>query len=414
MNRSFSQRCRFSREVVRSTCSLRYLLVVLLVCAPHSANAIDEADSFALLVETLETAQSEPNICRSLMRGMLSGLEGRRNVTPPLGWEALSKKLGQSEDANVRDLSMKLSQIFGDRGATLRSIEILKDRTANESQRRSAMRSLLDQQSKEASVVFEALLDEPAFTLDAIRGYATIADASAPSILLGRYERFSPELRRSVIETLASRKDYAEELLEAIKQKKVAREDIPAHIARSLNGILGNRFVEVFGDVRPMAIDREQTIAKYKALITTESLAIADASRGRALFQKTCAACHLLYGEGGKVGPDLTGSNRANLDYILLNSVDPSYDVPDGYKTVQILTVEGRVLNGVLAEEDAIRVVLKTAEQPRVVVAKDDIESRMVSPKSMMPDGQLDQLKSGEVVDLIKYLRTTEQVEIAK
>jgi len=393
---------------------LRYLLLILLVCAPQSVNALDEADSFALLVETIKTVQTDPNSCRSLMRGMLSGLEGRRNVTPPLGWGTLSKKLGQSEDANVRDLSMKLSQIFGDREATLRSIAILKDRSADESQRRSALRSLLDQQSKEASLVFESLLDEPAFTLDAIRGYATIADASAPSILLSRYEQFSPELRRSVVETLASRKDYAEALLEAIKQKKVAREDIPVHIARSLNGILGNRFVEVFGDIRPMAIDREQTIAKYKAMITTESLASADASRGRALFQKTCAACHLLYGEGGKVGPDLTGSNRANLDYILLNSVDPSYDVPDGYKTVQILTVEGRVVNGVLAEEDAVRVVLKTPEQPRVVIAKDDIESRAISPKSIMPDGQLDQMKSGEVVDLIKYLRTTEQVEIAK
>jgi len=393
---------------------LRYLFFSLLVSAPHVASAVDEADSFALLIETLNAVQSEPSTCSSLMRGMLSGLEGRRNVTPPLGWGTLSKKLGQSEDANVRDLSIKLSQIFGDREAIQQSIALLKDRSADESQRRSALRSLLDQQSKEASLVFESLLDEPAFTLDAIRGYATIADASAPSILLSRYEQFSPELRRSVVETLASRKDYAEALLEAIKQKKVAREDIPVHIARSLNGILGNRFVEVFGDIRPMAIDREQTIAKYKAMITTESLASADASRGRALFQKTCAACHLLYGEGGKVGPDLTGSNRANLDYILLNSVDPSYDVPDGYKTVQILTVEGRLVNGVLAEEDAVRVVLKTPEQPRVVIAKDDIESRAISPKSIMPDGQLDQMKSGAVVDLIKYLRTTEQVEIAK
>ena len=414
MKSSLSRCPRARRNKIHVMRPLRYLFFSLLVGAPHVASAINEADSFALLIETLNAVQSEPSTCSSLMRGMLSGLEGRRNVTPPLGWGTLSKKLGQSEDGNVRDLSMKLSQIFGDREAIQQSIALLKDRSADESQRRSALRSLLDQQSKEASLVFESLLDEPAFTLDAIRGYATIADASAPSILLSRYEQFSPELRRSVVETLASRKDYAEALLEAIKQKKVAREDIPVHIARSLNGILGNRFVEVFGDIRPMAIDREQTIAKYKAMITTESLASADASRGRALFQKTCAACHLLYGEGGKVGPDLTGSNRANLDYILLNSVDPSYDVPDGYKTVQILTVEGRVVNGVLAEEDAVRVVLKTPEQPRVVIAKDDIESRAVSPKSIMPDGQLDQMKSGEVVDLIKYLRTTEQVEIAK
>jgi putative heme-binding domain-containing protein len=114
------------------------------------------------------------------------------------------------------------------------------------------------------------------------------------------------------------------------------------------------------------------------------------------------------------VGPELTGSNRANLDYILLNSVDPSYDVPDAYKMVQILTTDGRAINGVLAEEDAVRIVLKTAEQPRVVIAKEDIETQKISPKSMMPDGQLDQLNPSEVIDLIKYLRTTEQVELPK
>jgi len=130
------------------------------------------------------------------------------------------------------------------------------------------------------------------------------------------------------------------------------------------------------------------------------------------VFQKTCAACHKLYGEGGKVGPDLTGSNRANLDYILLNSVDPSYDVPDAYRTTSVVTVDGRLVNGVLAEEDPARIVLKTPEQARVVLAKDDIEFRRVLPQSMMPDGQLDQMKKQEVLDLIKYLRTTEQVEL--
>jgi cytochrome c oxidase cbb3-type subunit I/II len=149
-------------------------------------------------------------------------------------------------------------------------------------------------------------------------------------------------------------------------------------------------------------------------MITPVALSGADASRGRVVFKKTCASCHLLYGEGGKIGPDLTGSNRANLDYILLNSVDPSYDVPDGYKMVVIQTVDGRIVSGVIAEEDGTRVVLKTVEQPRIVIAKEDIEERTVSSKSMMPDGQLGQMKRQEVIDLIKYLRTTEQVETAK
>mgnify|MGYP003341848274 FL=1 len=130
------------------------------------------------------------------------------------------------------------------------------------------------------------------------------------------------------------------------------------------------------------------------------------------MFQKTCAACHVLYGEGGNVGPELTGANRANLDYILLNSVDPSLDVPHAYRTVSVLTVDGRVVNGVLAEEDDTKIVLRTPEQPRVVIAKDDIDFRKISPQSMMPDGQLDAMKPQEVIDLVKYLRTTEQVEL--
>ena len=137
-------------------------------------------------------------------------------------------------------------------------------------------------------------------------------------------------------------------------------------------------------------------------------------STGAACSGETCASCHLLYGEGAKIGPDLTGSNRANLDYLLLNSVDPSYDVPAAYKMVTILTEDGRSVNGVIAEEDGVRVVLKTVENPRLVIAKSDIEERVVSKKSMMPEGQLEALKPQEVFDLIKYLRTTEPVELAK
>ena len=75
-----------------------------------------------------------------------------------------------------------------------------------------------------------------------------------------------------------------------------------------------------------------------------------------------------------------------------------------------MLTVDGRVVNGVLAEEDATRIVLKTAEQPRVVIAKEDIEQRQVSPKSMMPDGLFDNLSREEIRNLIGYLQTKQDI----
>lgn len=396
------RRCRWCLAVLATMFVNSYL---------HAAPAIDEAESLTLLVKTLSSTE-DANIRSALMRGMLRGLEGRRNVAAPEGWSQLSSMLAKSENGEVRDLANQLSQIFGDREAVQRALAVLKDATAEPASRRKALRALLTQQNQEASSMLESLIDEPALQVDAIRGYAMVENATAPAVLLGRYQQMKPELRRAVVETLATRKNYAQELLTAVRKKTVSREDVPTHVARSLHSLLGEQFVKVFGKVREVAQDREKTIAKYKKLLTPARIAGADVSRGRAVFKKTCASCHLLYGDGAKIGPDLTGSNRANLDYILLNSVAPSFDVPAGYKMVSIVTNQGRVLNGVIAEEDGTRVVLKTVEQPRVVILKEDIDVRKISDKSMMPDGQLDKMKQQEIADLIKYLRTTEQVEL--
>jgi putative heme-binding domain-containing protein len=382
------------------------------LCAGVSAT--DRSESLDQLVHALSSVEDQPQVCCALMRGMIRGFEGCRNVPAPSGWSSLSERLAANRDDQVRELSSELSQIFGDQKAIENATKIVIDSTADESRRRSALGSLMIQQSDSLPKILASLLSEPSFQLDAIRGYAAIEVDDAPDRLLDLYSTMSAESKRAVIETLATRKPYADALVHAMESGRVNRNEIPVHVARSLVETVGPKFTQLYGNVATMDEDRQRTIAKYKALLTSQAVADADVSRGRGVFQKTCAACHQLYDEGGGVGPDLTGSNRANLDYILLNSVDPSYDVPDAYKLVQILTDDGRVINGVLAEEDGTRVVLKTPEQPRVVVSKDEIESRRISPQSMMPDGQLDQLKTQEVIDLIAYLRTTQQVEIAK
>ena len=389
------------------------LALLLGASVTSSADAIDETESLNVLVETLGDVQ-EPSVLRALMNGMLKGLEGRRDVNAPAGWSVIAAKLDAHDDKRVRELSNQLSQIFEDKAAVQRALAIVRDSKAEPHERRKLLRLLLSHQNREASALLETLLDEPELTLAAIRGYATVENAGAPSILLKRFPAMTPQLRRAVVESLATRKPYAEALLAAVRNREVSRDDIPTHVARSLAVLLGDRFVAVFGKPPRLVAGREKQIAQWKSRITSSALASADVSRGRAVFKKTCAACHLLYGDGGKIGPDLTGSNRANLDYILLNSVDPSYDVPAAYRMVTIITVNGRVVNGVIAEEDGTRVVLKTVEQPRLVIAKADIDERIVSKKSMMPDGQLDKMSRQNVIDLIRYLRTTEQVELPK
>ncbi|MDG1874263.1 MAG: c-type cytochrome [Mariniblastus sp.] len=409
---------RFSKINLKLLCFACSLL--FLVCQTHSSRAayanhwLDETEAMELLVETI-AGTGNPEHQSALMRGMLVGLEGRRNVSLPRGWKKLSQKLNSSTSPTVRELAVQLSAIFGDREAIKVSLTILQNQTANIALRREALRSLLALQSEEASSLLESLLDEPDLRLDAIRGYAMVENATAPALLIQRYKNFSAEHQRAIIETLATRKRYAQALVAACKSNNIATEDVPVHVLLSLRDMIGyKRFNAVYGELKSFGADREKQMTKYKNLLTPTALANGDASRGRAVFNKTCASCHLLYGAGGKVGPDLTGSNRANLDYILLNSIDPSYDVPDGYKMVTVMTVDGRLINGVVEEEDSSKLVLKTAEQPRVVIAKSDIENRKTSDKSIMPDGQLDQMKPQQVIDLIKYLRTTEQVELVK
>ena len=387
-------------------------LGVLAVLPVHVAHA-DEQQVFRLLIKTIRSTE-DTSVQVSLLQGILRGLEGRRDVVAPESWGTLYEKLKVSPDPIVRERAAALSQIFGDQAAVEQAMKAVMDAQQPVGQRRDALSRLLNQQNEQASQLLQDLLDDDEMAMDAIRGYAIVENADAPTILLKRYSSFDSRSQRAVVETLASRKNYAGSLLSAIETGQVAKSTVPAQVARTLHEMLGESFTRVFGEVREVAQDRSQLLAKYKELCNPDAVAAANASRGRAVYQKTCAACHMLYGEGGKVGPDLTGSNRANLDYILLNSVDPSFDVPDAYRTVSVLTVDGRSVNGVLAEEDAKRIVLKTAEQPRVVIAKEDIEVRKTSPKSMMPEGQLDQMKPQEVIDLIKYLRTTQQVEMSE
>ncbi len=373
--------------------------------------ASNDFESFQLVV-TAVGSTTDTSVQAALLKGMLLGLEGRRSVRAPEGWSTLSNTLACSTSASVRQHALALSQIFGDTAAVASALECVQDSSVAAAQRCSTLSLLLGQQNQEASQLLKVLIDEPALTLSAIRGYAVVRNDEAPDILISRYSKLNTQQQRAVIETLASRKAYAEALLEALKMKQIQPSAVPVQVARSLKSLLGKKFTDVYGALPVVGAEREHLIKKYKKLCKPSAVAAADASRGRAIFQKTCAACHVLYGEGGKVGPELTGANRANLDYILLNSVYPSLDVPHAYRTVSVLTVDGRVVNGVLAEEDGTKIVLRTPEQPRVVIAKEDIDFRKISPQSMMPDGQLDAMKPQEVIDLVKYLRTTEQVEL--
>jgi putative heme-binding domain-containing protein len=118
-----------------------------------------------------------------------------------------------------------------------------------------------------------------------------------------------------------------------------------------------------------------------------------------------------MYGEGGSIGPDLTGSNRTNLDYLLTNVLDPNGEIQEAYKMVVVTLRDGRTYSGTVASETDRRLTLRVVGHDAAVIDKKDIQSREVTPVSMMPPGLFDSLTDPEVIDLTGYLRTAEAVK---
>ena len=128
-----------------------------------------------------------------------------------------------------------------------------------------------------------------------------------------------------------------------------------------------------------------------------------------AIFAKTCLSCHKMYGEGGEIGPDITGANRGDLNYVLDNLLDPSAEIPEGYQLNVVTTRDGRNYGGTVGSETDTQLVLRQAAGEAVTIEKADIQSREKLKVSMMPEGLLATLKDDEVIALVRYLRTTER-----
>jgi putative heme-binding domain-containing protein len=166
---------------------------------------------------------------------------------------------------------------------------------------------------------------------------------------------------------------------------------------------LTEKLTAVWGSIRPPSQDKAALLTRYKSLVPPAALTKADRSRGRLVFTRTCASCHTLFNEGGKIGPDLTGSQRSNPEYILSKVLDPNTVVARDYQVTILRTVDGRTLNGLIKAETDKTVTLQTQNEV-ITVPKADIEDRQRSTLSMMPEGLLAPLTDVEVRDLIAYL----------
>jgi putative heme-binding domain-containing protein len=348
------------------------------------------------------------------LHGLQDGLKGRREVPIPAGWSDVYAKLSRSRSAEVRQCATALAVTFGDRRAfeTLREMAASSD--ADAATRQSALAALLDARDKELPPLLHKLVGDQALRGAALRGLASYDDPKTPDVILAVYPSLNSQEKRDALNTLAARASYGKALIEAVASKKIANADVSADIVRQLRNLhdprLDARIAEVWGLVRITPADHVRMIAAARRLITGPGQP-PDLSLGRAVFAKTCQQCHILFGTGGKVGPELTGSNRANLDYLLENILDPSAVIPKEYVATLIELKSGRIVTGIVRGQTPAALTVVTATET-LTIPRGDIESVQPSAVSMMPDDLLKPLKPEEVRSLIAYLQSPVQVPL--
>ena len=241
--------------------------------------------------------------------------------------------------------------------------------------------------------------------LDALRGDDRDEIASR---LLAMYPAANDRLRQKLRDVLLSRRGWAGRLVAEVEAKRIAAKDVSVEQLRLVplhnDAELDERVRKLWGSIKPGT--PEEKLAEMRRLSNDLRAGSGDVVRGRELFRKQCATCHQLFGEGEKIGPDLTHANRQDRDYLLGSMVDPSAVVRAEYMSYVITTTDGRVFTGLIAQQSPTEVTLLGAKNERTTIRRDQIDELRESPTSLMPEDQLKQLKPQELRDLFAYLQS--------
>jgi putative heme-binding domain-containing protein len=134
-----------------------------------------------------------------------------------------------------------------------------------------------------------------------------------------------------------------------------------------------------------------------------------DAKRGEQMFSAAmCNRCHQLRGQGGRVGPNLSGATRRFSPHDLLEAIlEPGKTIPHDFEAVKILTEDGKIVVGQVVNYGGGGMSVRTNQMEPWKLTKidaDSVETITPSTVSLMPAGLLDTLQKDEIFDLLKWM----------
>ena len=348
-----------------------------------------DAESTRLLVKGFEQAS----------RGRL--LEG----LPPELIEILAKDGGDSLPLGVRQ---------GKPEAVAKALRLIADRKANVKERLQLV-EIFGEVSQPSSVpVLLALAEhdpDQRIKTAALAALCLYDEPRIGTVVVGLYPRLTDDAQSAAETLLSTRKSWSRALLEAVDAGRVDGRRLKPEVVRKMTVHRDPRIAALISRHFPHI--KGATTAEMQAQIARLSGVLrpnvgADPYKGKQLFANSCAKCHVLFGEGGRIGPDLTTFKRDDWLNMLINVVNPSAEIREGFEQVMIVTHDGRAVSGLRFDQDPQVLVLRGVDGQNITIARREIEETIPQPKSLMPEGLLNGLKDQQVRDLFAYLRSSQ------
>jgi putative heme-binding domain-containing protein len=325
-------------------------------------------------------------------------------------------------------LSLALDVRRGDPAAIEHALAIVTDESADRDQRLHLLEVLGEVRAPQCVPVLLRLLQSPMAAATrpgaetalrtphaALQQAALVAlqpyeDEKIGREVLAAWPSLGVEARTAAFTLLASRPAWAQALLEAVDSGQIAKSLVPqdtlAKLARYRQPRVAELFAKHFSQTRlPTRDEMQARIARVREVLHA---GVGNPYAGQPLFATLCGACHTLFGQGGRIGPDLTAFQRDDLDTLLLSVVNPNAEIREGYENYYVTTKDERTLSGFLVERDDHRLVLRGLDGTNLTLQQEDIAEFKPAGLSLMPEGLLDALDDQQIRDLFAYLRSTQ------
>ncbi len=352
-------------------------------------------------------AQVESSSKYFMLSAIAHALNTRANVTAPPNWATLSSRWYADSDPRIVELAEKIGASFGDRSHFQKLRADLANAGALAADRKHAFEVLTRAKDSESIPTFLKLIDDKDFRATVIPQLARYDSPEIPKLLISHFSSLNDNERAAALNVLTARPAYALALLDAVAEKKIARDQLSAFHIRQFNQLnnaeVEKRAAAVWGRFGKSSDEKKQQIAAMQKTFDEAPLWAYSARSGREHFQKLCAQCHKLGDDGVQFGPDLTGSAQHGISYFLENIIDPNAVVGADFQMTNIETKDGELITGLFTGETDTTVTIRNQTQT-VTVPKDKIKTRTLSEKSLMPEGLLDSLQPREQLELLKYL----------